>query len=248
MPARATRSAADARSTDAAPATTTRTVERALDLLEAAAVAPDGLTLTEIAGRTGLSASTASRLLATLQAHWFVARTADQRFRSGPRLRQLAVGAMRVDPLYELAGPHLAALAAETRETANVGVALDADRVLYLRQHAGPQFVRVAGWTGRSIPRRGTALGAALAGEAGEGGFVVRRSAVEPDVVSIAAPIRGDGGAIVGALSVLAPSYRTTRARERAHGRRVAAHARELSERVRAGGATMIDNSGEEVA
>ncbi len=228
--------------------TTTRTVERALELLEGAAAAGDGLTLTELAQQTGLSASTASRLLATLQLHRFVARTPAGRFVAGPRLRQLAVSAMRADPLYELAGPHLVALSRETQETANVGVALDEDQVLYLRQHESPQFVRVAGWTGRTIPRHGTALGAALDGDTGTEGFVVRRSSVEPDVISIAAPVHGDGGTIVGALSVLAPRYRTTRAQERAHGRCVVAHARELSERVRAQGGAGTDNSIEEVA
>jgi DNA-binding IclR family transcriptional regulator len=230
------------RSSDPGSAPATRTVERALGLLEAASTAPEGLTLTELAQRTGLSASTASRLLGTLQRHRFLARTPEGRFGAGPRLRRLAVTAMRADPLYELAGPHLAALARETQETASVAVALDEDRVLYLRQQASPQMVRVAGWTGRTIPRRGTALGAALDGEAGADGFVVRRSSVEPDVISIAAPVRGAGESIVGALSLLAPRYRTTPAKERAHGRNLTGHARELSERVRAEGATMIDN------
>ena len=230
----------------AAPAT--RTVERALDLLEAAASASDGLTLTELAQRTDLSASTASRLLSTLQLHRFLARTPDGRFGAGPRLRQLAVSAMREDPLYELAGPHLAALAGETRETANIGIALDDRRVLYLRQHPSPQFVRVAGWTGRTIPRRDTARGAALDGATGPEGFVVRRSSVEPDVTSIAAPIHGDGGEIIGALSVLAPRYRTTEAQEQTYGRAVAAHARELSERVRLDDAGVMNDEIEEVA
>ena len=238
MPARA--------SDPTAPAT--RTVERALELLEAAAASADGLTLTELAQQTGLSASTASRLLSTLQLHRFLARTPDGRFGAGPRLRQLAVSAMREDSLYELAGPHLVALARETQETANVGIALDDARALYLRQHSSPQFVRVAGWTGRTIPRRDTALGAALGGEVGAEGFVVRRSAVEPDVTSIAAPVRGDGGAIVGALSVLAPRYRTTEHQEQMYGRCVVAHARELSERVRLEGAATSNDEIEEVA
>jgi DNA-binding IclR family transcriptional regulator len=236
-----------ARASDAnAPAT--RTVERALDLLEAAASSADGLTLTELAQQTELSASTASRLLSTLQLHRFLARRPDGRFAAGPRLRQLAVSAMREDSLYELAGPHLVALARETQETANVGIPLDDARVLYLRQHSSPQFVRVAGWTGRTIPRRDTALGAALDGEVGAEGFVVRRSAVEPEVTSIAAPIHGDGEVIVGALSVLAPRYRTTGEQEQMYGRCVAAHARELSERVRLEGTGEINDEIEEVA
>lgn len=206
------------------------------------------MTLTALAQRTDLSASTASRLLATLQLHRFLARTPDGRFGAGPRLRQLAVSAMREDPLYELAGPHLVALASETQETANVAVALDDSRVLYLRQHSSPQFVRVAGWTGRTIPRQDTALGAALDGEIGPEGFVVRRSSVEPDVTSIAAPIHGERGRIVGALSVLAPRYRTTETQELAYGRCVVTHARELSERVRLEGAGEMNDEIEEVA
>jgi len=235
------------RSADAA-APATRTVERALELLEAAASAADGLTLTALAQQTDLSASTASRLLSTLQLHRFVARTPDGRFTAGPRLRQLAVSAMREDPLYELAGPHLAALARETQETANLAIALDEERVLYLRQHASPQFVRVAGWTGRTIPRADTALGGALDGDTGPEGFLVRRSSVEPDVTSVAAPIRGGGEAIVGALSVLAPRYRTTEAQEHEYGRRLVAHAHELSESVRLQSAGEPNDEIEEVA
>jgi DNA-binding IclR family transcriptional regulator len=205
----------------------TRTVERALTLL--AAVAQDGGTLSQLARAAKLSPSTASRLLATLAGQELVRRDEHGHYHAGLRLRQLAAASLRSDPLYDLAGPHLAALADETGETANLAVAADRRRVVYLRQVAGPKLVQTAAWAGRTIPRRGTAVGDALRGAAGEDGFVARAGAVEPDVTSIAAPVYGPDGQIAAALSVLAPTYRTSARRVEVCGRAVARHAGELS-------------------
>jgi DNA-binding IclR family transcriptional regulator len=209
------------------PETGTRTVERALTLL--AAVAEEGGTLTQLARAAELSPSTASRLLSTLAGQELVRRDESGRYGPGARLRQLAAVALRSDPVYELAGPHLTALARETGETANLAVAADDQRVVYLRQAASPHLVQTASWAGRTIPRRGTALGAALRGRVGAGGYVSRAGAVEPDVTSIAAPVYGVDGQIVAALSVLAPNYRVSPMRVDACGHAVARHAGELS-------------------
>jgi len=209
------------------PETGTRTVERALTLL--AAVAEEGGTLTQLARAAELSPSTASRLLATLAGQELVRRDEFGRYGPGSRLRQLAAVALRSDPVYELAGPHLAALARETGETANLAVAADDQRVVYLRQAASPKLVQIASWAGRTIPRRGTALGAAMRGAVGEHGYVARAGAVEPEVTSIAAPVYDSGGEIAAALSVLAPNYRVSPSRIETCGRAVARHAAELS-------------------
>lgn len=204
----------------------TRTVERALTLL--AAVAEDGGNLTQLARAAGLSPSTASRLLGTLAAQEFVCRDERGRYRGGTRLRRVAAATLREDPLYELAGPHLEALAVETGETANLAIA-DEDQVVYLRQVASPKLVRTASWAGRTIPRGGTALGAALGGAVSDHGYVARAGAVEPDVTSIAAPVYGPDRQIVAALNVLAPNYRISPTRIDVCGRAVARHAAELS-------------------
>jgi DNA-binding IclR family transcriptional regulator len=205
----------------------TRTVERALTLLTA--VAQDGGTLSQLARTANLSPSTASRLLATLAGQELVRRDEHGHYHAGARLRALAAASLRQDPLHELAGPHLSGLAGETGETANLAVAADPGRVVYLRQVASPRLVQTAGWAGRTIPERGTALGAALRGDVGDGGWIARTGAVEPDVTSIAAPVYGAGGEISAALSVLAPTYRMTAHRVEACGRAVARHASELS-------------------
>jgi DNA-binding IclR family transcriptional regulator len=205
----------------------TRTVQRALALL--AAVTEAGGTLSELARAVELSPSTASRLLATLARHEFVRRDESGRYAAGARLRQLAAATLREDPLYELAGPHLEDLATETGETANLAVPTDHEQVVYLRQVASPKLVQTATWTGRTITRRGTALGAVLDGKLGADGFVARSGAVEPDVTSIAAPIYDPSSQIVAALSVLAPSYRTSQRRVVVWGRAVVRHASALS-------------------
>jgi DNA-binding IclR family transcriptional regulator len=221
----------------------TRTVERALTLL--AAVAQDGGTLSQLARAAKLSPSTASRLLATLAGQELVRRDEHGRYHAGLRLRQLAAASLRADPLYELAGPHLVALADETGETANLAVAADPQRVVYLRQVASPKLVQTAAWAGRTIPRRGTALGAALRGAVGERGYVALTGAVEPDVTSIAAPVSGPDGQIAAALSVLAPNYRTSARRVEACGLAVARHAGALSRSLGAPGRVVaVDATG----
>ena len=213
----------------------TRTVERALTLL--AAVAESGGTLSELARAADLSPSTASRLLSTLANRELVRRDEHGRYGAGTRLRQLAAATLREDPLYELAGPHLEALADETGETANLAIAADEDQIMYLRQIVSRQLVQSAGWAGRTVPRHGTAVGDALRGGVGGSGYVARMGAVEPDVTSIAAPVYRADGDIAGALSVLAPSYRVSRRRVETYGRAVAGHAAELSRSLGAPGA-----------
>jgi len=202
-------------------------VERALTLLTA--VAQDGGTLSQLARAAELSPSTTSRLLATLAGQELVHRDEHGRYRAGARLRQLAAATLRTDPVYELAGPHLEALAAETGETANLAVAADARHAVYLRQVASPRLVQTAGWVGRTIPTRGTALGAALRGALDGLGYVARTGAIEPEVISIAAPIYGHDGQIAAALSVLAPAYRNPSSRIEACGLAVARGAAALS-------------------
>jgi DNA-binding IclR family transcriptional regulator len=204
----------------------TRAVDRALGLLSATVDAPS--TLTELARGAELAPSTASRLLGALQRRGLVRRGEDGRFRSGPELVRLAAATLRAEPAYVLADPHLAALTQATGETANLGVA-GADGVVYLRQSASPRTVRAESWVGRTVPLQGTAIGAAVRGEVGAGGFVVAAAAVEPDVTAIAAPFRDHRGEIAGALSVTAPTYRTSDDDAAAYGRAVVQHANELS-------------------
>jgi DNA-binding IclR family transcriptional regulator len=206
----------------------TRAVERALALLEAVAEAPEGLRLSTAARLAGVPTSTGLRLLRTLERAGHVRRDDRGRYAAGPRLFALG-GALDRLPLLELAEPHLRALVDAAGETANLAVPDGQGDVVYLSQVQAPHAVRYASWRGRRVPGDVSAVGAALRGETGEHGFVVRRDAVETGVTAIAAPVYDARLRIVAALSVSAPSYRVDERATDRIGRQVARAALDLS-------------------
>lgn len=105
-------------------------VERAFAVLDALADGADDLGTNEIARRTGINASTVSRLLATLVHSGFVEHVADSgRYRLGLRLVQLSNAVLRRLDLREVARPHLLALVEATGETATLSAPGERDAV-----------------------------------------------------------------------------------------------------------------------
>lgn len=98
-------------------------VARALDLLDALASEPEGLGVNELARRIGVNASTASRLLATLERGRMVQRApGGGPYRLGLRLVALADGVLARLDVRDLARPRLRALVTGTGETATLSV------------------------------------------------------------------------------------------------------------------------------
>lgn len=208
----------------------TRSVDRTLELLTSLTDPDQGNSLSELARAARLAPSTASRLLAALVESGFASRDVDGGYHPGHRLIQIGATALREDSVHEQSAPHLKEIAYETGETANLGIRIEGDRVLYLRQVGSPRLIQGVSWVGRSVPMVGTAIGAALTGDLGPDGYAAKEGSVEPDVMAVAAPVRGASGGIVAALSVLAPSYRTDRAKVAEIGACLVEHCRELSE------------------
>lgn len=184
----------------------TRTVIRALTLLDTVTSTDGGCTLSEAARAADLSPSTTMRLLHTMQAHGYLSR-AGGRFLAGPSLLRVGASALRRDPLFDRAATYLAHLAEETGETANLAIR-DGQTAVYLRSAPSPQAVRHVSWIGRGVPLAGTALGAALRNAVDASGYVVVRGAIEPDVTAVAAPVPAADGAVLAALSITGPSFR----------------------------------------
>lgn len=206
--------------------TPTRTVDRALSLL--ATVCDDGpITLADAARAADLSASTALRLLRTLEAQEFVRRIDGGRYAAGARMVQLGARALSNDSLVSFAEPALARIVAETGESSYLAVRGAGETALYIAIVEGTQSIRHASWVGRTIPLEGSAAGAVLAGETGEAGYTVVTQGVEEDVTAIAAPVVV-GGRVVASLSVVIPTYRTTDAKNTAVGRLLAAESRTI--------------------
>jgi IclR family transcriptional regulator, acetate operon repressor len=204
-------------SSSASSASSTRAVERALGLLTQVC-AEGAISLTDCARRVDLPTSTALRLLRTLENAHFVDR--DQRgfFRAGSRLTQLGAAALGRLSLVGTADPSLQRIVAETGESAYVSVLGPGDSALHVGMVEGTHSVRHSSWVGRTVALEGTAVGGALLGRVGIEGFATERSAVEPDVTAIAAPIWRPGG-IAGALSLVGPSYRIDEEKLNAYGR-----------------------------
>lgn len=98
-------------------------VARALALLEELRASPEGLGVNELARRIGVNASTASRLLATLERGRMVERApGGGPYRLGLGLVALADGVLARLDVREVARPRLRALVAATGETATLSV------------------------------------------------------------------------------------------------------------------------------
>lgn len=205
----------------------TRTVERALDLL-AAVCTEAPIPLTACARRVGLPTSTALRLLRTLQAAGFVARDPRGGYRPGVRMVQFGAMAIGRQSLVDLAQPSLARIVEQTGESAYLVGRGPGDTALYLAMAEGTHTVRHTSWVGRAIEFAGLAVGAALNGDVPPAGYVTQVDPIEPDVTAIAAPVHRASGGVVAALNLLGPSYRIDESAAHAYGRIVAAEAAAL--------------------
>ena len=214
-------------------------VERAVAVLDALAEAGE-LGTNEVARRTGLNASTASRQLATLVAAGLVAHVeGNGRYRLGPRLVELGNVALAGLDVRELARPHLRALADVTGETATLSVPGDPDAITvdFVQSAASVQSVARLG---RPSVAHATAAGKVVLafGEAvlppgalrrftsstitdrrtltGEIAVVRRRGYAralrerEEDLNAVAVPVLGARGELVAVIGVQGPATRFT--------------------------------------
>ncbi len=247
-------------------------VERAVAVLDVLA-AEGELGTNEVARRTGLNASTASRQLATLAAAGLVAHVeASGRYRLGPRLVALGNAALAGLDVRELARPHLRALADATGETATLSVPGDPDAVTvdFVQSTASVQSVarlgrpsvahataagKVALAFGEvALPpgelRRFTAATITDRGVLEEEIDRVRRSGFaqalrerEDDLNAVAVPVLGARGELVAVVGVQGPASRFTEEAIRRTLEALRDHAAAVS---RALGGALAPLSGEE--
>jgi len=235
------------------------TVQRAVDVLTTLSASAGDLGTNEIARRTGINPSTASRLLATLADAGLVRRVPDSgRFRLGPRLVELGNAALAGADLRQLGRPHLTALTEATGETATLSIPND-EATITVDFVQSPSSVRSVAEVGRPSIPHATATGKvflayggrlpkgrltsytsatitdpkALAGEIArtrERGWAQALGEREADLNALAAPVRrAGGGDLVAVLGLQGPAARFDTAAMRAAVRELVAHAVELS-------------------
>lgn len=213
-------------------------VERAFAVLDALADGAEELGTNELARRTGINASTVSRLLATLAHSGFVEHVADSgRYRLGLRLVQLGNAVLRRLDLREVARPHLLALVEATGETATLSAPGEREAVTvdFAQSRSTTQSVARLG---RPSVAHATATGKVLLAYGGaepppgplkrytERTITDRRTLAaeiarvrargyaqalcerEDDLSAIAAPVWGPRGELVAILGVQGPASR----------------------------------------
>lgn len=213
-------------------ATSTRTVDRALDLLsfvcERGGI-ETGRTLSECAREAGLSPSTASRLLKTLEDRGFVARDEESRYHPGTRVMQIGASALSRDNLTRVCRPYMRELVDEVHESVYLVIRNYDGNGLYLASEACSQPIQHISWVGKTVPFEGSAAGAALAGNVEPRSYASETGIIEPDVTAISSPVMS-GDVVVAALSVVAPAYRIVPADIKRIGRAIAAKATALTD------------------
>jgi DNA-binding IclR family transcriptional regulator len=135
-------------------------ISRAVQILQALDGERNGLSLSQLAGRTGLPRSTVHRLLAALEVEGFVAAASPGgRMRLGPALLRLAE-AGRPD-LQQLIRPAMQRLFDELDETIDLAV-LDGDHLRFVDQIPAPHRLRAVSAVGATFPLHCTANGKAV--------------------------------------------------------------------------------------
>lgn len=141
----------------------TRSVERALSILQLFALGEAEIGLSEISGRVGLHQSTVFRLLATLSAAGFTQQNPlTGRYRLGLSALTLGQAFLRHSDLRQIAEPSLGVLRDRSGETVHLAT-LDGTQVVYLEKLPGLHPIGLmSSRVGDRAPAHCTGLGKAL--------------------------------------------------------------------------------------
>ena len=136
-----------------------QSVERAFAILESLAEAGGELSLSQLAGSSGLPMPTIYRLIRTLVQGGYVRQLPSRRYALGPRLINLGESASGM--LSDWARSCLTTLVEELGETTNLSM-LDGDRVTYVAQVPSPHAMRMFTEVGRRVHLHTTGAGKVL--------------------------------------------------------------------------------------
>lgn len=201
-------------------------LDKAAALLEALAQGPRSLpTLIET---TGVPRATAHRLLVAMEGHGWVARGAGG-FSLGSGMARLGAAALAGPSVADAARPALEELRDRTGESVQLYLPRGGQRVCVLSLES-PHSLRTIVPVGAVLPMDRGSAGAVLRDEDGarRRGWAQSVEEREKGVASVSAPVRGEGGAVVAAVSVSGPLERTTRAPGRRYAGAVVAAARRV--------------------
>ena len=219
------------------PATGTRALDRAGDLVATVVRADEPMTFADLQDASGLAKSTTSRMLTALERSGLLERDADGSYVAG---RLFWLYAARHDPwdeMVRLARPAMDEIGEDTGETVHLSVTRG-DRVVQVAQVDSTYLLGTRDWTEIDVPAHSSALGKVfLAWEAlslpegplealtpatitrpealrregrriRERGWAVTLDELELGLTGIAVPVTGVHGDVVAALGISGPTPR----------------------------------------
>lgn len=211
-------------------------VDRAIDILNAFRWGDEGLSLAEMASRTGLHKTTILRLAVSLQGSGMLARSANGEFRLGANILKLSAIMRASQRLDREVQPFLEALAGQCDESVSLFIR-DGDARICLVRIEAQQSVRDS--ARRLVPMAldDTSAGLVLRGAAGqpvgavEGPFrpIFTSGVTDPQTASLSAPVFDAEGDVAGAMTVSGPAFRLTGAVAEQHAPKLAAQAQAFS-------------------
>ena len=137
-------------------------VERALNILEAAAQRREGLTNAEISRRLAIPKSSASYILRTLEKRGYLRREPETgRYRLGLKILSLGGDAQANLDIADVALPFMRILSEKIRMTVHLAV-LDQAEAVYIEKVEAPGFFKVNTWVGRRMFLHSTSVGKCL--------------------------------------------------------------------------------------
>ncbi|MDG4819232.1 MULTISPECIES: IclR family transcriptional regulator C-terminal domain-containing protein [unclassified Micromonospora] len=133
---------------------------RGLDVLRCFRPGQAVMTLSEIAGVTGLARPTVRRILLTLEELGYV-RVADRGYALTPRVLELGMSYINSLTMWDVARPHMQRLVGQTGESTSMAQ-LDGGDIVYVARVAVPKIVTLAVTIGTRFPAPATSMGKVL--------------------------------------------------------------------------------------
>jgi DNA-binding IclR family transcriptional regulator len=217
-------------------------IDRAARILVRLVESEEPVTLASVMEETRLPKTTAARLLRALERNGLAQRRRGGGFRPGPVLVDYARRDSSVGDLATLAWPFLERLGRATGETANVAIPTPTG-VARLAQVDSTHPLGAGNWVGARIPIHASSLGKVFMAfgaaqppfgrlarlgpntitqlpdllaeldEVRRLGYATTWEELAEGLCSTAAPVRGGRGTVIAAISVSAPTVRTSRER-----------------------------------
>jgi DNA-binding IclR family transcriptional regulator len=217
-------------------------IDRAARILVRLVASEEPVTLAGVVEDTQLPKSTAARLLRALERNGLAQRRLGGGFRPGPVLVEYARRDASVGDLATLAWPFLQELGRASGETTNIAIPTPGG-VARLAQVDGTHPLGAGNWVGSRIPTHASSMGkvfmafgaaqppfgrlaklgpntiTSVPGLLAEiervrrAGYATTWEELEAGLCSTAAPVRGVRGTVIAAISVSAPTVRTSRER-----------------------------------